>query len=52
MSATMIIRLDNDFNEQLERLDAATRRSRSILAAESIRELIGERHVNSALPTH
>jgi len=40
MSTKMTIRLDGDLNEQLERLAAATRRSKSYLAAEAIREFI------------
>jgi len=40
MSTTMTIRLDDDLNEQLERLAAATQRSKSFLAAEAIREFI------------
>ncbi|MFC1578991.1 CopG family ribbon-helix-helix protein [Pseudomonadota bacterium] len=40
MSTTMTIRLDDDLKEQLDRLAAATQRSKSFLAAESIRELI------------
>ncbi len=40
MSTKMTIRLDDDLKEQLERLAAATRRSKSFLAAEAIREFI------------
>jgi len=40
MSTTMTIRLDEDLKEQLERLAAATRRSKSFLASEAIREFI------------
>ena len=40
MSTTMTIRLDDDLKEQLERLAAATRRSKSFLASEAIREFI------------
>ena len=40
MSTTMTIRLDDDLKEQLERLAAATQRSKSFLAAEAIREFI------------
>ena len=40
MSTTMTIRLDDDLKEQLDRLAAATQRSKSFLAAEAIREFI------------
>jgi len=40
MSTTMTIRLDDDLKEQLERLAAATQRSKSFLASEAIREFI------------
>ena len=40
MSTTMTIRLDDDLKEQLDRLAAATQRSKSFLAAEAIREYI------------
>jgi len=40
MSTTMTIRLDDDLKEQLEKLAAATQRSKSFLAAEAIREFI------------
>ena len=40
MSTTMTIRLDDDLKERLERLAAATQRSKSFLAAEAIREFI------------
>jgi RHH-type transcriptional regulator, rel operon repressor / antitoxin RelB len=40
MSTTMTIRLDDELKEQLERLAAATRRSKSFIATEAIREFI------------
>lgn len=40
MSTTMTIRLDDELKEQLERLAAATQRSKSFLAAEAIREFV------------
>lgn len=40
MSSTMTIRLDDDLKQQLERLAAATQRSKSFLAAEAIREFV------------
>ncbi len=40
MSTTMTIRLDDDLQEQFERLAAATRLSKSFLAAEAIRGFI------------
>lgn len=40
MSTTMTIRLDDDLKEKLERLAAATRRSKSFLASEALREFI------------
>jgi len=36
----MTIRLDDELKEQLERLAAATRRSKSFIATEAIREFI------------
>jgi len=36
----MTIRLDDDLNEQLERLAASPRRSKSFLATEAIREFV------------
>ncbi|MFU8764446.1 MAG: CopG family ribbon-helix-helix protein, partial [Haliea sp.] len=36
----MTIRLDDDLKDQLEKLAAATQRSKSFLAAEAIREFI------------
>lgn len=40
MSTTMTIRLDDELKEQLDRLAAATQRSKSFLASEAIREFI------------
>lgn len=40
MSATMTLRLDDDLNQRLDRLSKATRRSKSFLAAEAIREFV------------
>lgn len=40
MAATMTIRLDADLKERLERLADATRRSKSFLAAEAIRDYV------------
>jgi RHH-type transcriptional regulator, rel operon repressor / antitoxin RelB len=40
MSTTMTIRLDEETKEQLDRLAEATKRSKSFLAAEAIREYI------------
>jgi predicted transcriptional regulator len=40
MSTTMTIRLDDVIKEQLDRLAAATQRSKSFLAAEAIRRFI------------
>lgn len=40
MSTTMTIRLDAELKEQLERLAAATQRSKSFLAAEALREFV------------
>lgn len=40
MSTTMTIRLEDELKEQLERLAAATQRSKSFLAAEAIREFV------------
>lgn len=40
MSSTMTIRLEDDAKERLDKLAAATQRSRSFLAAEAIRDYI------------
>ena len=40
MSTTMTIRLDDELKEQLDRLAAATQRSKSFLASQAIREFI------------
>lgn len=40
MSTTMTVRLGDDVKECLERLAASTRRSKSWLAAEAIREFV------------
>jgi RHH-type transcriptional regulator, rel operon repressor / antitoxin RelB len=40
MSTTMTIRLDDDLREQLDKLAAATQRSKSFLASKAIREFI------------
>ena len=40
MSSTMTIRLDEETKDQLDRLAEATKRSKSFLAAEAIREYI------------
>ena len=40
MSTTMTVRLDDEMRDRLEHLAEATRRSRSFLAAEAIREYI------------
>jgi RHH-type transcriptional regulator, rel operon repressor / antitoxin RelB len=40
MSTTMTIRLDEETKDQLDRLSEATKRSKSFLAAEAIREYI------------
>ena len=40
MSATMTLRLDDDLNQRLDRLSKATRRTKSSLAAEAIREFV------------
>ncbi|HLY56315.1 MAG TPA: ribbon-helix-helix protein, CopG family [Stellaceae bacterium] len=40
MSTTMTIRLESEVKERLDRLADATRRSKSFLAAEAIREFV------------
>jgi RHH-type rel operon transcriptional repressor/antitoxin RelB len=40
MSSTMTVRLDYDVKERLENLADSTKRSRSFLAAEAIREFV------------
>jgi predicted transcriptional regulator len=40
MSATMTIRLEDEVKDRLDRLADSTRRSRSFLAAEAIREFV------------
>lgn len=40
MSTTMTIRLDDDIKDRLDALAEATRRSKSFLAAEAIREYV------------
>jgi len=40
MSTTMTVRLDDEVKERLERLAESTRRSKSFLAAEAIREFV------------
>jgi predicted transcriptional regulator len=40
MSSTMTIRLDDDVKDRLDQLAEATRRSKSFLAAEAIREYV------------
>jgi len=39
-SSTMTVRLDRDIKQRLERLAEATRRSKSFLAAEAIRDYV------------
>ncbi len=39
-SSTMTVRLDRDIKQRLERLAQATRRSKSFLAAEAIRDYV------------
>jgi predicted transcriptional regulator len=40
MSSTMTLRLDDEVKARLEKLAGATRRSKSFLAAEAIREFV------------
>jgi predicted transcriptional regulator len=40
MSTTMTIRLEDEIKERLDRLAESTRRSKSFLAAEAIREFV------------
>lgn len=40
MSSTMTVRLDDEVKARLEKLAGATRRSKSFLAAEAIREFV------------
>lgn len=40
MSTTMTVRLEDDLKERLERLAESTKRSKSFLAAEAIREFV------------
>lgn len=40
MSTTMTVRIEDDLKERLERLAASTKRSKSFLAAEAIREFV------------
>ncbi len=40
MSSTMTVRIDDEIKVRLERLAGATRRSKSFLAAEAIREFV------------
>lgn len=40
MSTTMTIRIDADLKQQLESIASATKRSKSFLAAEAIREFV------------
>jgi predicted transcriptional regulator len=40
MSTTMTVRLEDDIKDRLERLAESTKRSKSFLAAEAIREFI------------
>ena len=40
MSATMTIRLDDALKERLEKLATATHRSKSVLAAEAVKEFV------------
>ena len=40
MSSTMTVRLDDEVKDRLEHLAEATKRSRSFLAAEAIREFV------------
>lgn len=40
MSTTMTVRLDDEVKDRLERLAESTRRSKSFLAAEAIREFV------------
>ena len=40
MSTTMTVRLEDDIKERLERLAESTKRSKSFLAAEAIREFV------------
>ncbi len=40
MSSTMTVRLEDDVKDRLEHLAEATKRSRSFLAAEAIREFV------------
>jgi predicted transcriptional regulator len=40
MSTTMTIRLEDEVNDRLDRLAESTQRSKSILAAEAIREFV------------
>ena len=40
MSATMTLRLDDDLKRRLDRLSTATQRTRSVLAAQAIREFV------------
>lgn len=40
MSTTMTVRIDDDVKDRLDHLAEATRRSKSVLAAEAIREFV------------
>ncbi|MBB5272740.1 CopG family ribbon-helix-helix protein [Quisquiliibacterium transsilvanicum] len=40
MSTTMTVRIEDELKERLERLAASTKRSKSFLAAEAIREFV------------
>ena len=40
MSSTMTVRIDDEVKARLERLAGATRRSKSLLAAEAIRDFV------------
>lgn len=40
VSSTMTIRLENDLKDRLDKLASVTRRSKSFLAAEAVREFV------------